>query len=65
MPLSKVPRNDAWVLTRRDELPADRPGALLGVTQQIPMAAAVLAVAAELMALAWLGNEPPERRRAN
>jgi hypothetical protein len=27
--------------------------------------AAALAVAAGLMALAWLGNEPPERRRAN
>jgi hypothetical protein len=27
--------------------------------------AAALAVAAALMALAWLGNGPPERRRAN
>jgi hypothetical protein len=27
--------------------------------------AAALAVAAALMALTWLGNEPPERRRAN
>jgi hypothetical protein len=27
--------------------------------------AAALAAADALMALAWLGNEPPERRRAN
>jgi hypothetical protein len=30
-----------------------------------PRGLAALAVAAALMALAWLGNEPPERRRAN
>src|SRR6516225_11024627 len=31
IPLSKVPRDGAWALGRRDELPADRPGAFLGV----------------------------------
>ena len=31
----------------------------------IRLLASALAVAAALMALAWLGNEPPERRRAN
>jgi hypothetical protein len=33
--------------------------------RRVRWTAATLAVVAALMALAWLGNEPPERRRAN
>jgi hypothetical protein len=33
--------------------------------RRVMWTAAALAAADALMALAWLGNEPPERRRAN
>ena len=39
--------------------------AVVEAYRRVVWTAAALAVAAALMALAWLGNEPPERRRAN
>ena len=39
--------------------------AVVEANRRVMWTAAALAVAAALMALAWLGNEPPERRRAN
>ena len=39
--------------------------AVVEANRRVMWTAAALAVAAAFMALAWLGNEPPERRRAN
>ena len=39
--------------------------AVVEAYRRVMWTAAALAVAAALMALAWLGNEPPERRRAS
>src|SRR5215467_6860342 len=39
--------------------------AVVQAYRRVMWTAAALAVAAALMALAWPGNEPPERRRAN
>ena len=39
--------------------------AVVEAYRRVMSTAAALAVVAALMALAWLGNEPPERRRAN